>query len=150
LVVGVLEKIKKEKFYYNIALTVILLLACITIGYRGIANVRYLPVVLGQQSKDDFLTKHLNFSFADFYDTDRYFKTHIKPSDTVLLYGFHNLYYVDFPFIDSSYVKKGDKFTYIATQRTELPKRFQKWHVVYKNPITFVTLYKSGEKIWEY
>jgi len=128
----------------------IIFVSLISIFYRGFANSRYIPVVLGIQSKDNFLSKNLNFSFGDFYDTDGYFKKQINPRDKVLLYGFHNLYYVDFPFIDSSWVKKGDSFNYIATQNTSLPTRFKDWELIYQNPKTLVKLYSKGGIKWGY
>ncbi len=123
----------------------VIVVAVSSIGYRGLANARYLPVLFGRESKQEFLTRHLNFSFGDFYDTDNYFKTHIKPGDKVLLYGFHNLYYIDFPFIDSSWVKKGDTFNYIAVQHAGLPARFTGWRMIYDNKLTGVMLYTKGE-----
>ncbi len=121
-----------------------------SVGYRFMANKRFIPVILGKESKSSYLTAHLNFSYGDFYDTDGYFASHIKKSDNVLLYGFHNLYYVDFPFTDSTWVRKGDKFNYIATQNTVLPSKFNSWVLVYVNPVTHVKLYKDGGKEWVY
>ncbi|OGH38269.1 MAG: hypothetical protein A3B44_01305 [Candidatus Levybacteria bacterium RIFCSPLOWO2_01_FULL_38_21] len=134
----------------KIGLTVVLLIVFISIAYRSIANYKYLPVILGVESKGQFLTDHLNFSFGDFYDTDNYFKKNITSKDTVLLYGFHNLYYVNFPFIDSSWAKKGDRFNYIATQNSDLPKRFSNWNLIYYNPKTHVNLYSLGGIRWVY
>ena len=102
------------------------------------------------QSRSEFLSKNLNFSFGDFYDTDDYFRKNIKQNDKVLLYGFHNLYYVDFPFVDSSWVKKGDSFNYIAVQNSDLPKRFVDWDLIYNNSLTKVKLYKKGNVRWAY
>lgn len=140
-----LTKQKKKLF-----LVLLILLSIISIGYRGLANAKFLPVLLGKEATTQFLTKNLNFSYGDFVDSDGYFKRHIKSSDTVLLYGFHNLYYVDFPFVDSSYVAKGDTFNYIATQNTGLPKRFSNWTLIYTNPITHVSLYSAGGIPWIY
>lgn len=145
-VIEKIENIKIRKYIYFL----IILVCSITIFYRGIANSRYIPVILGQELKSEFLTKNLNFSYGDFYDTDGYFATNISKDDMVLLFGFHNLYYINFPFIDSSYVKKGDKFNYIATQNTVLPKRFSQWNLVYSNPVTKVNLYQRGGIKWSY
>lgn len=128
---------------------IVLLITCISLSYRGLATIKYLPVVFGFQSKNDFLAQHLNFTFGDFVDIDGKLRKKIKPSQTVLLYGFHNLYYVDFPFIHESWVEKGDTFDFIATQHTKLPKRFQYWQPVYIDQITGVTLYTGGGK-WVY
>lgn len=141
---------QKQKLVFPLASLMIVILAVVSIGYRGLANWKYMPVILQQESTSAFLTRNLHFSFGDFYDTDGYFKTHIKPTDTVLLYGFHNLYYVDFPFVDSSWASRGVSFNYIAVQNEALPKRFRYWNVVYMNPVTHVTLYKAGGIPWVY
>ena len=121
-----------------------------SIAYRFGANLKYIPVVLGKESKTEFLSNHLNFSFGDFYDVDGYFAKKIKANDTVLLYGLHNLYYIDFPFIDSSYIRKGDKFNYVAVQGDNLPERFKSWNLIYYNRKTHVKLYSMGGLKWTY
>lgn len=147
---GAVGAIQNNRYLYKLFLMLVIITAFLSIGYRGFANAKYLPVILGQQSKANFLEKHLNFSFGDFYDIDGYFNKNIKKTDTVLLYGFHNLYYVDFPFIDSSWVKKGDRFNYIATQNSDLPKRFSNWNLIYYNSETYVNLYSLGGMRWVY
>lgn len=144
--INTLNNVKLRKFL----LLIIILTSFTSIGYRALANKKYVPVVFGKETKTGFLTKNLNFSFGDFYDTDNYFKNNIKFKDKILLYGFHNLYYIDFPFIDSSWVKKGDKFNYIAVQNSVLPEKFNNWKKIYYNPITKVTVYSLGGKQWVY
>jgi hypothetical protein len=137
----------RQKYLKVFLIIVIIFVGLISIGYRSEANAKFIPVIIGRESKAQFLTKYLNFSYGDFYDTDGYFQKHIKTSDRVLLIGFHNLYYVNFPFVDSSWVKKGDGFNYIAVQNTFLPKRFSDWHKIYYNSLTKVALYaKDGKK----
>lgn len=141
------NKKKYGSFLSGILILVLIMTASISVIYRGLANMKYIPVVLGIQSKANFLTNHLNFSFGDFYDTDNYFKEKINKDDRVLLYGFHNLYYVDFPFIDSSWVKKGDRFNYIAVQKAEIPPQYKNWQLIYTNDKTMVKLYKPPKDI---
>lgn len=147
--VAVIGMIKQIKLRY-IFIGLIIIFALFVIFYRGVANSKYIPVILGKESKSQFLTNHLNFSFGDFYDTDGYFTEQIKPKDMVLLYGFHNLYYVNFPFIDSSWVKKGDIFNYIAVYGNNLPERFRIWDLIYYNEKTNVKLYSVGGLKWVY
>ncbi|MDP3940701.1 MAG: glycosyltransferase family 39 protein [bacterium] len=144
------KKLMEVKSTTNVAHLVEISAVCIlfvSIVYRGVANAKYLPVIFGSETKGQFLTKHLNFNFADFYDTDGYFTSNITKNDRVLLYGFHNLYYVDFPFIDQSFVAKGDRFNYIATQHADLPMRFSWMKKIYNNQKTGVTLY-GDKNIW--
>jgi hypothetical protein len=150
LVVVLLQQIATQRTLYKVILTSILVLAFTSVVYRGIATLKYLPVVLGLQTQNAFLTDHLNFSYGDFYDTDNYFKTALRPKDTVLLYGFHNLYYVDFPFIDETWVRKGNTFSYIAVQNADLPKRFSNWNLVHNNTLTHVKVYTLPESQWMY
>ncbi len=139
---------KKEFTKFFVALVIIVSLS--SIGYRFLANSKFIPVILGKEPKVEFLTKNLNFSYGGFYDTDSYFKNNIKQNDRVLLYGFHNLYYADFPFIDASYVKKGDKFNYIAIQNGKISDRFSFWNLIHTNKTTNVKVYSLGGKMWHY
>lgn len=150
LVVIVMRYFQKQRYIYNIMIITVIFLAVTTIGYRAIANAKFVPEVFGKESKSDFLVKHLHFDFGDFYDIDGYFAKTISPKDKVLLYGFHNLYYVNFTFVDKSWVKKGDRFNYIAIQNTSLPTRFKNWKIIYQNNITHVTLYTDNKKTWIY
>ena len=134
----------------RILIGLIIFFAFFSIFYRGAANYKYIPVVLGIESKDKFLSNNLSFNYGDFYDTDGYFKNNIKEDDKVLLYGFHNLYYVNFPFTDSSFAKRGEKFNYIAVQDGNIPDRFIDWELIYYNKITGVELFTNGGKEWEY
>lgn len=140
-------KIKQLKIF---SIAILLLVSLSSLFYRGAANAKYLPVVLGREIKQDFLSKNLNFSFGDFYDIDGFFNKTIKDKDRVLLYGFHNLYYVNFPFVHESWVKKGDKFNYIATYNSELPKRFSYWNLIYYNNVTKIKVYSLGGQMWHY
>lgn len=133
---------RADNFFIIYLIFLTIFVSFITIGYRSMANMKYLPVILGLETKDAFLSNHLNFSYGDFYDIDKYFENHIKKSDKVLLIGFHNLYYVNFPFIDSTWVNENDRFNYIATQNTNLPEKNKDWKLVYKNDRTMVKLYK--------
>ncbi len=128
------KKLKKILIYF------VVILSFISIGFRGIANIKYIPVITGKQSKADFLAKNLNFSFGDFYDTDGFFKKHIGQKDRVLLLGFHNIFYVDFPFT----LDQNDKYNYIAVQGGSIPKNFKGWKKIYENKLTTVTLYAKN------
>jgi hypothetical protein len=136
------NKKKYGSIFPKFLISLIIFVSLISIGYRFAANSKYIPVLLGKETKQKFLTDHLNFSFGDFYDTDNFFKNHLKPTDRVLLFGFHNLYYIDFPFIDSSWQKAGDRFNYIATHNSQLPEKYKDWKLIYTNAKTMVKLYK--------
>lgn len=140
----------RSKHMRMFIISAVIIVSIISIGYRAIANAKFVPVILGYETKNQFLVNHLNFSFGDFADIDNYFKNHLDRNDTVLLYGFSKFFYVDFNFVDSTWIKKGDKFKYIATQNTVLPTRFSDWKQIYYNKITGVRLYTKGGKTWVY
>ena len=144
--IGIMPIKRLSKFLVSF----IVIVSVISIVYRGFANIKYLPVVFLKQSKNEFLNKNLNFSYGDFYDIDSYFKNKIKKTDKVLIFGGHNLYYVYFPFVHESYIKKGDKFNYVLLIKHDLPKRFRHWNLVYKNDITNVMLYTLDNQKWTY
>ena len=148
LCAGLIERVWKEVYLQRFLIVVVIGASLFSIVYRAGANSKYLPVILGQESKREFLTKYLHFDYGDFVDSDGYFARTIKPTDMVLLYGFHNLYYVDFPFIDASWVgeirgvREVGGVGYIATQNAILPEKFKSWKLVYENPKTMVKLYR--------
>lgn len=123
----------KNEYMRNYLIFFIVIVCLMTAFYRGIANSRYLPVILGSESKDEFLVKNLNFGFGDFYDTEGFFRKNLESSDKVLILGFHNLFYADFPFYHESFVKMGDNFNYIVSQGDSLPSRFSSWEVVHSD-----------------
>ena len=117
----------------RLILTLIILQALIGISGRAWANIKYL-----EPDRTKFLCQNLKFDFGDFYDCDNWFKTNIKPTDKVLIYGIHNLYYVDFPFDHESWKNPNTRYTHILVGDSgpvlDLP-------LVYENSLTRVKLY---------
>jgi hypothetical protein len=139
-----------DTWLYRYLITLILIVVLVNIAFRAVANEKYLSVLTGRQSKTAFLSKQLHFSYGDFYDADRFFADTLTPRDKVLLYGFHNLFYADFPFLHETLAKKGDTFTYIAVQNAELPERFRNWNEIHYNAVTGVHVYSLGGQQWMY
>lgn len=135
------------KFY----LAVCIVIAVTSIVVRGIVLFEHRAYLLKQQTKAEYLAENLNFEYGDFYDIDGYFANHLSKEDRVLIYGIHNLYYVDFPFVHESYVQPGDEFNYILiSENAVLPDRFYVWKEVYHNPQTGVILYSQEGNTWVY
>ena len=130
----------KRKMIVSISFGLILFIAVVTIVYRATANARYIPVLLGLQTKQDFLMKNLNFSFGDFYDENSEIKK-IVGEETVELLNMHNLYYVDFPFTLSEF-SEDKKATYVLVQSGDIPQSYRNTRLIYKNDKTHVKLYK--------
>ncbi len=151
LLVGITIKHLKIKTIRNTLIVTGLTIAIISIGYRGIASMRFLGILTGVQSREEYLIEYLNYSFGDFYDTTGFFSKNITDKDKVLVYGIHNLWYADFPFIHESYVMPGDEFNYIlAPSNMPLPERFKLWQEVHSDKTVGVTLYSQGGEKWLY
>lgn len=133
-------------------------------------NQDFFKVVLGTQTRHDFLSKKVAGDIWVFYDCDGYFKKNIKPTDKVLVYNVHNLFYIDFPYkeisfseIDFSQIKtikelheelSKKNFTHLLLKRTtifdflnstkikERDKIFESFKEIYDNPYSEVKLYK--------
>lgn len=127
----------------------IIIITFINIIVRGGANSKYLPVIFGKQTKADFLTRNLNFNFGDFFDVDGFFKKNIEQNDLVLVSGIHNLFYLDFPFVEESWVKKGTPITHILLKgkpSVKMALRLKGKTPIYSNRVTAVQLFVFGEK----
>lgn len=145
LTVGIVSR--QKRFYQEILFLVCVINAVLNISYRALANKKYLALFLGRQTREQFLSQNLNFEFGDFFDTDGEIKKIVKNDDLVLIYGSHNLFYVNFPFGHESCAKKGTYFSYVLTQGAELPKSLGKARMIYQNPQTRVNLYLYGNKL---
>mgnify|MGYP000058931119 CR=1 FL=1 len=139
---------QENKFYKKVFVPLLAFVSLINIFYRSMANKKFIPVVFGKEKAENFLTKNLNFNFGDFYDVDGELKKIIKSDDLVLVYGGHNLFYLNFPFMHSSYAKPGTSFSYILTIKESLPARLRPLKLIYSNKITGVNLYLFGKR-WQ-
>jgi len=117
--------------------------AIVNIGYRTLANKKFLPVVFGRESKNEFLSRHLNFKRGDFLDLDNDLKKIIKEDELVLVYGSHNLFYADFPFVHSSFANPNLPVSYILVQNNVFPKEINLGKLVYHNQRSEIKLYFS-------
>lgn len=149
VLVTILFKHIQDRVIYKFVLLLVMFFALVALISRLYVGYKVAPVVFGFESKNEFLSRNLNFEYGDFYDTDQGLSKIVGENDMVLIYGGHNLYYADFPFTHESWIKKGDIFNYILTQDTQLPNDFYFFKLVYENKKTHVRLY-SGEGFWEY
>jgi len=130
----------RNKKITKIVIASVILVAITNVTYRAIANAKYVPVLIGAQSKQDFLMNNLNFGFGDFYDENSEVRK-IVGEKKVLLLNVHNLYYVDFNY-ELAMPKDLKNITYILAQNTNLPQELIKAKVVYRNVRSNSTLYK--------
>ena len=120
----------------------------------------------GKQSKIDYLKENLPLT-RNFYDADGFFKKTIKSDDKVLTVEIGNMFYINFPFWDWSFIAerenylqspeilsrklKEDGFTYILLGKINLeefskmpPQDLEKYfEIIYKNG--YYSLYKIKE-----
>lgn len=141
--------IYKGKFTGKVVIGLVLVFSLLSISYRAAANVKFIPVILGIEPKNEFLSKNLNFSFGDFYDVDGNIQK-IVEKNKVLIYGVHNLFYTDFDYVHESWVKPGDRVDYVLVQNGEIPKKFSNSKIVYENALTHVKLYSNKKGAWTY
>ena len=127
----------------KLALVLIVTQAVVGIGARAYANAKYLPVLLGQESRQEFLLEHLNFDFGDFYDESDEIKNLVGESGKVLVYNIHNLYYVDFPFDHQSWAGPRENYTHVLVgSGNTLSEKLKPAELIYQNHLTRVKLFK--------
>lgn len=132
----------KDKVLKYLMVLSVLIIAIVNLGYRGLAIRRTVPYLTGKECRTEYLCKNLDFKTAVFVDCDGWFYRNIKPTDLVLVSGFHNLYYIDFPFVHESWYR-GEKYNYILSNIRETGgERKVKGILVYKNDFTGALLYK--------
>jgi len=145
-VLVVYAAVNSTKFIKKIFIISVIVIAAVNIGYRFFANLKFVPVVLGRQTRQDFLEKNLNFGFGDYLDAGGIFKDIIKKDDKVLVYGGHNLFYLDFNFSHASYQQNPYLFDYIMVIGETIPKEIIKFEIVAENPKTKAILFLPPNK----
>jgi len=135
-------------FYRQILYLVTVFICVINLGYRGLANAKFVKVILKRQSIQSFLERNLNFKNNEFLDLNKDLAKIIRKNDLVLIYGSHNLFYTDFPIVHESFTPKGVYFSYLLTQNIDLPEKYRDLKKIYSNQRSGISLYVFGQK-WE-
>jgi hypothetical protein len=126
--------IKKTLIFITLTLTFT------SLFYRLAANYRFLPVIFGRQSKSEFLTRNLNYSFGDFYDTDNYLKNDLLPNSKIYPVGINNLYYLNhLLIIPPQTLVDADYLLLRFTDSDFIPDN--NWRLIHTNYITKTHLY---------
>lgn len=63
------------------------------VSYRALSNIKFVPYVLGYESKEEFLIRNLKFEFGDYWDVGGELERVVGESE-YLVYGVHNTYYL--------------------------------------------------------
>lgn len=71
----------KDKYIKRIIICTVLFLSVVSVLYRAGANARYLPYILGRESKNSFLQRNIDLNFGDnwYYLTDDSLQSIYKP-----------------------------------------------------------------------
>lgn len=119
--------------------------ALIGIGYRAVANTKFVPYLIGKETKREFLSNHLNFEFADWYDTDGWVEENLK-DERYLVRGVHNTYYLPgSKWEHESWVQGEECFPYVLVQGDPSAHSVKSWQggeLVYENR-------ETGTKIFQ-
>lgn len=97
-----------------IVYSAIIVQGIVGIAYRSLANVKFVPYVLGYESKQEFLMRELNFDYGDWYDVNGEIGR-IVGDDKYIVYGAHNSYYLPGNYYHFSFA--GDEcYPYVLVQ----------------------------------
>lgn len=114
---------------------------------RAIVSRKFVPYLLGEESRDTFLEKNLNLRFGNFFDKGAKI-AELTHSRTVLVVGIHNIFYVDFPFDHISWASEPGKYRYILVGRDgTLPSILAGVRPVYRDNLTGAVLYVNDKAI---
>lgn len=139
---------RHKRFLEKMLIYLIFFGALLNLVSRGLATRKFIPYLIGRETKSEFLSRKLNFAFGDFYDVDGWFAKNITDEHLVLIYNIHNLYYVDFPFVHQSWATPGTFFTHVLVGDWQsLPARLGDKPLIYRNVKTGVSVYLFGEQL---
>ncbi len=118
VVVGVTVSLQKVKLIRQLLIGTIIFISVVNIAYRLAASRRMTPFLLGHETKTAYLCHNLDFTTEVMVDCDGWLAQNIKPIDLVFVSGVHNLYYLNFPFVDETWYA-GQKVNYLLIQGPE-------------------------------
>lgn len=115
----------------------------LNVGARAIATRKFIPYLMGTETRDEFLAKNLDLGVGNFFDEGEEIARFVG-SQTVLVTGVHNLFYVDFPFEHVSWAGVGKQYRYVLVgEGGRLPPRYLKAKLLYKDRATGATLFSN-------
>jgi len=87
-------------------------------------NDKFIPPLLTEKARADFLVNELGSNKLTFYDSNGYFKNNIIGSDKVMTFV-HNMFYIDFPYYDgfrltkdfAQFKSENDLMTYLKSHK---------------------------------
>jgi hypothetical protein len=85
------------------------------LGLRAWANSKYLPIILRQETQNEFLTKQANKLPGTFIDSDNWVEKNIPKEEILLVDGLHNVYYLPVDFDHTSWMNQNYDYQYLIT-----------------------------------
>ncbi len=108
----------QKKIVKNVFLGLCLASSVLVLGARVLADIKYLPFVLGKQTVTEYLTQHADRLPDTFIDSDGYVSQNIPRGSRVLIDKLHNLYYFPYNFDHTSWAEDELGYDYLITVGT--------------------------------
>lgn len=105
----------------NKAITSAIIAAAIALIFlRATTNSKYLPVLTGQVSTNQFLTQNSAKLPGTIIDSDNWIANNLPPDASILVENWHNLYYLRGNYTHDSWATPDQKFDYLLTKGRDL------------------------------
>lgn len=127
----------RQKYVRFFLITLVVVLGLVNVGYRFAAEIKVFPFLFGRETKEAYLCRNLDFHTGVFVDCDGWMRKNLKKTDLVYVQGVHNLFYLDFPFIDESWYRD-EQYNYLLTNQTP----GDSWQEIHNNRVTGYRVYK--------
>lgn len=124
------------------AFILVILIASFNLLIRYKLNEKVIPVLLGRQSKQEYVVNNLNTKTNLFDDTGE-LERFISDSDLVHVVGKANLYYAFFQVQHDSYGNL-DKATHVLVYEAQIPEYVTEENLLYSDKNARIRLYKNN------
>ncbi len=143
-----------NKIIKTVLVSSLILICVLNITSRVWANKKIIPYVLGKESDTAYLCGNLDPAVGTFIDCSGMLNVLIPDSSLTYVAGVHNLYYIDFPFVDETWYR-GEDFNYVLAQQINLDVlltnknlatariRNYRWKLIYTDRVNKIYLYKK-------
>ncbi len=108
-------KVNLQKVFIYLAIVS----SMIILGMRIFAIIKYVPLLIGKETQNTFLSK-LSARLPDtFIDTDNFVQDNIPQNSKIIIDKLHNLYYFPYNFDHTSWTKTISGYDYLVTKETK-------------------------------
>lgn len=139
--VGVIDKGKGYR--RNLGLGLVVTAGIFGIVYRGLANAKFVPYLLGRETREEFLVDHLDFQNGDWYDVGGRVSGVVQ-EERYAVYGVHNTYYLPGNWDHESFSSEDYCYRYVLVQGGGSGEIVVGMDVIDENPVTRSTLYRNS------